>query len=366
MDIYLLDTSYETVTIVDVFESLTWVDKYRGAGSFELKIPADSDLAGYFQEGYYLWSTDSDRMMIIETIQIDVSPDDGAHMTISGESLESILRRRIVWVTQEIEGNLQDKLVALLNENAINPTLEARKIPKFSVKTSEDKAVTGCTVELTQVFGENLYDVIDDICRLNRLGWRVLPDIAGAGFVFEIYSGLDHSYDQNDRMWVVFSKEYDNLVNSRFWQSKTDWKNAILVAGNGKDQEQLTISGALGEYSGLDRREIFLQSNVNYDTEIEDKNEADEKMKTEMRSEAELELDDYQETEGMDGEVASMIQFQYGSDYKLGDIVQIENEYGWSMKARVTEYAITWDSSGFNAIPTFTSMADEDADIKTD
>ena len=45
----------------------------------------------------------------------------------------------------------------------------------------------------------------------------------------------------------------------------------------------------------------------------------------------------------------------YGVDYFLGDIVQIENEYGIQASAQITEIIETENESGYSIIPTFSN-----------
>ena len=54
-----------------------------------------------------------------------------------------------------------------------------------------------------------------------------------------------------------------------------------------------------------------------------------------------------------DGTVEDNITFNYKEDYDLGDIVQVENEYGISSKARITEIIEVDDESGYSVEPKF-------------
>ena len=53
-----------------------------------------------------------------------------------------------------------------------------------------------------------------------------------------------------------------------------------------------------------------------------------------------------------DAEVSAVESMVYQTDYFIGDIVQIENNYNMSYKARITEYVRNWDtSSGYREYP---------------
>jgi hypothetical protein len=56
----------------------------------------------------------------------------------------------------------------------------------------------------------------------------------------------------------------------------------------------------------------------------------------------------------VDGQIVPDIQFKYGVDYNLGDIVEVEAPSSTITKARVTEYIRTQDKEGERSYPTLT------------
>ena len=99
--------------------SLLWVDRYNSYGDFELYFAMDPQLLTYLKEDYYLWLEDSEHCMIIENIKINADTEEGAHLIVTGRSLESILERRIIWEQRIFSGNLQNAIQKMLNENII-------------------------------------------------------------------------------------------------------------------------------------------------------------------------------------------------------------------------------------------------------
>ncbi len=63
--------------------------------------------------------------------------------------------------------------------------------------------------------------------------------------------------------------------------------------------------------------------------------------------------------EKFESEVDIYGTFKYGKHYKIGDIVQIINEYGFTGRARVTEYIFSDNTNGLKCYPKF-EMIDED------
>lgn len=87
----------------------------------------------------------------------------------------------------------------------------------------------------------------------------------------------------------------------------------------------------------------------------------DEQFKRIMAQMGKEKLKENKRKKDFDGEVDySTGIFKYGKDYKIGDIVQIVNEYGYSGKARVTEYIFSHNTSdGLKCYPKF-EMVDEE------
>ena len=131
MDVTILNTNLDAVSIVDTYESFIWTDRYYAYGDFELYEAMREGLLDYIKQDYYLQSKESEHVMIVEKIQITSDTEDGNHVTVTGRSLESILDRRIVWGQKLLSGNLQNGIKTLLNENVISPSDSNRKIPNF-------------------------------------------------------------------------------------------------------------------------------------------------------------------------------------------------------------------------------------------
>ena len=253
MDLFVLDENLNAVAIIDSYNSLIWTDRYNECGDFEIYTRMSEEALEYIKQDYYLQIKDSEHLMIIETIRVTSDADEGNNLTVTGRSLESILDRRVIWGQRTISGNLQNGVKALLDENIISPSKPERKIDNFIFKPSTDPAVTGLTLE-AQYTGDNLYDVIQSICAERNIGFRITLN-ADKQFVFELYSGVDRSYDQIVNPYVVFSPNFDNLISSNYIESRSSLKNVTLVGGEGEGSARRYT--AVGNTSGLARREIF-------------------------------------------------------------------------------------------------------------
>ena len=372
--VYLLDKSYDTYDAIDKFKSILWTVRFAKAGEFELYVPADMNMIKRFNEGDYARIEDSDRLMIIEDINLQTDAENGDYLVISGRSLESILERRIIWGMTVITGNFQNGIKTLLDRNVISPAIESRKIPNFTFKESTDPRITELTVE-AQYFGENLYEEIEKLCEEKKVGFRVLPKDSG-GFEFSLYVGEDRSYNQIKNPWVVFSPNYENLQSSNYLYSKKNFKNATLVGGQGENWSRDTVEVVSDSSSGLDRRETFTDASwitndtsgiENDETLTEEEKQAaitalTEEYNEQLKQKGQEELAKTSITETFDGEIDATVQYVYREDFDLGDIVQIVNAYGMEASTRVSEIVISHDTTGKTIVPTFTVKEDEKGD----
>lgn len=72
-----------------------------------------------------------------------------------------------------------------------------------------------------------------------------------------------------------------------------------------------------------------------------------------IREEVKAELTKYGSYFQFAFEVDDLVQFHYGRDYFLGDVVTIESDFGSSEPMRVVEVVCSQDSNGFNVLPSF-------------
>lgn len=356
---YIYDTDFVLKKILDSYLSSIWTVRYDQYGDFEICAPYSKDIFDEIKLDDYIMRPDSDRMMVVEDIQIETDAEGGDQIIFSGRSIESILDRRVLFDQTIVVGNTQDGVEFLLNENAISPTDENRKLP-IIFRKSEDAVITALETAY-QFAGETLYEAIEALCVEGSIGFRLIPDLNAKNFIFELYSGVDRSYHQTARPYVVFSPGFDNIITSNYMSSKKEYKNVAYAAGEGEGSERTVISVYSGETeaSGLSRRELYVDagsvSSTTSDGQITESDYLDQ-----LASRGSEELEKVKSTTYFEGEVDTSRQFVYGADFEIGDIVQLQNEYGIEGCARITELVLSDDQNGSTSVPTFTSIEKEE------
>ena len=228
MELLVLNTDFESVAVIDTYESMIWTDRYNSYGDFEIFFAMDTQLLQYLKEDYYLWLKDSEHCMIIEDIKINADTEEGNHLIVTGRSLESILERRIIWGQRIFNGNLQNGIQTMLNECIISPSIADRKISNFVFVPSTDPKITSLKID-NQYTGDCLYDVVKGLCEENNIGFKIVLTDENK-FAFSLYAGVDRSYEQTENPYVVFSPNFENIINSNYYSSKASFRNVTLVA----------------------------------------------------------------------------------------------------------------------------------------
>lgn len=342
MQTILLNKNFESIDIIDYFNSFIWSDRFCDAGDVELYIGTNYQKVNQILKDYYLVFDESEHGMIIEEKEIQTDPENGSYWIITGRSFESILYRRIIWNKTTISGNLQTAIKKLINENIINPSISNRKISNFIFKDSTDSAITSLTIDTLEYQGEYLFDVVQKICSDKKIGFKVTLNTSNQ-FVFQLYAGIDRSYEQEANPYVVFSPRFDNLVNSSFYESCKDYKNVVLVAGS-KGSDAKTYR-SVGSGSGIERRETYLDTSVDQDVS---------NINSYLDQKGNEELNNNKIKEVVDAEIDTTRMYVYNEDFFLGDSVQVEDEYGNSKKGRLEEMVYSQDDqNGETRIPTF-------------
>lgn len=347
MDIYILNTDFEIIGLIDYCASIIWTRRYCQAGDFELYIPVTKEALELLQTGNLAMRADApESLMVIQNLEVKTDSENGNFITATGASIESYIAKRIVWSQTNLAGTVAQAIEQLLSENIINPTNTARKIAGITME-----ATTVGTEEIKkQITGDNLLDAIIGILNTYSLGFKLV--FTNGALVFQLYKGTDRSYNQEENPRVVFSPEFDNFKSSEYKLETAQKKTVALVAGEGEGSARKTQE--VGTASGLERIELYVDAR-DISSTTGDGTLTPAEYNTLLISKGEEQLAEATALESYSGEVEPNTGYIYGTDYHLGDIVETINEYGQAQACRITEIIESWDENGYSAIPTFDS-----------
>lgn len=196
-------------------------------------------------------------------------------------------------------------------------------------------------------------------------------------------------YDANAVVWYKASNSENRMyvrknyqtskkgiapTNSKYWTKITDkYKTFNAQQWEALDDipvEQKEIFGSVQDDAagGMDRREMFVDAtsvpsvyNYYYNDKIQETVDwlvDDGVMKSTLKDMAlaELTIPSNRMTKEFSAEIGYNTNFKYGSDYKIGDIVEVHDSYGYYDSVRVKEFIISDDQTGIKAYPVFESV----------
>lgn len=252
-------------------------------------------------------------------------------------------------------------IVSLITDNFISPEDSKRAIPNFIIEDF-DIAAANEVVDDTQYNGEEIYDIVQSLCKAKKLGFKITLN-EDFEFVFTVYAGENRTYAQDVNPYVIFSPNFENIIDSRYTRSTEDYRNIILVAGEGSGSDQKFAE--VGSAEGLLRREFFLTATGTSSKTSGGTMSADEYTKL-LEKKGQESLDEHDILEEFDGKTEAIDGFTYGADFFLGDLVQVENEYEKQGVARISEIIFSQDQSGIEMYPTFKVEEPDDEDDNPD
>ena len=349
MEIYFYNNNLQKVGLIDYCASIIWSRRYNKAGDFELYIPVTEEALQLAKIGYIVQRQDkNESLMIIQNIKLTTDEESGDFLTISGPSIESYIGQRIIWNQTNLTGTIADNIAQLLNENLINPEETVRKID--SIEIGDTSAAAGATMK-KQFTGTNLLEAIISILEEYKLGFNLLFN--NNKLIFNIYAGTNRSFNQTENPRVIFSPEFDNFITSEYNEMTENYKNIVLVAGEGeginrKTQQVGTGSGAERFEEYVDARDISSNTDGGTITPAE--------YNDLLISRGEEKLAELIKQIEFTGQVEPSTSYIFEKDYFLGDIIEIINEFGIGSAARITEVIESWDENGYTLVPTFSTQ----------
>jgi len=355
-NIYVLNRDFSIVGIIDEYVSNIWRPAYYDIGDFELYLSATDYALSILKENCYIVRssditvvdgvTTYKKVMIIKNINILTDVEDGDYLSVTGRELKFILMQRIVWNQTNLSETVEDGIRRLITENAINPTNANRIIPNLIL--GEKKGLSETIAK--QITGDVLGTAIQEICKLYNYGWDLY--ISNNKIVVDIYKGLDRSYGQTERPYVVFSDEFENLYDTEYQLATEEYCNTTLIGGEGEGVERIYASVG-DENAGLDRYEIFTDArNISQNKGNDDEIPIEDYIEL-LKENGKEDLASHSITEGFSGEVLSDVAFVYGSDFFLGDTTTVINKYGISKNVLVLSAIESEDKDGLKLIPQF-------------
>lgn len=385
MEFRILDKEFNTLNIIDTFESVLWTMRIAETGDFELYTPVTNNLLNdlsignyFFSELFYNDATDTAALMFIETVEIESDVENGSKIKATGRDLKSILDRRIVWTQTSFKASVDtvDKVVeTLLNEAIINPqdwtkTYQSgdtgsititvlgadRKIDNF-VFIKDENETYPALLEDVQYEGDTLYEAFKQLCENYNIGFNILYNFTTGNFEFHLIKLRDRSFEQHENVPIIFSSAYENLRSSNYIISDSAEKTVGLVVGEGDELNRMY--NVVGSGSGLYRKEMNISASDISRTKEDGTEYGNATYLSMLKDKGNKELNNNKFIKTYEGSVETSKGFNYPGDFDIGDVVEIVNEYDISSKVLISEIILSISANGYSVTPTFAVYEEE-------
>ena len=158
---------------------------------------------------------------------------------------------------------------------------------------------------------------------------------------------------------MIFSSEYENLVDTTYTEQHSSYRNAIVVKGEENTETGVItkIIYVLDDAIGIDRKETFVDAN---DIDRNDANNNPiplDRYRELLTQRGKETLESVKLVKTFEGGVEThSSSFIFNRDYFLGDITQITTPTGVDTSARITEVIRSYADSGIDTVPTFSIL----------
>lgn len=338
-------------------DSVMWIERYREPGEFKITGLLSSGIRHELPLGTFISHTDTKTVMIVEDHNIKESLDQEATIEISGRSFETILENRIVGANLGYNDPIPPGLEYTLNAAPVAGqamTLVNSHILAGQVADPGDEIPYVVVSNSIPAEGEQVSRVIKrqpvhkallELLAIYDYGVKASRRADGS-IEIAIHKGVNRASS------VGFSWKYGELTNAEYlWTSRKD-KNVAYVKGRYVEEFYYT--------PGADKmnRRVLLVEAADLDDYLDTTPTGStlDAIRQKMYVRGQQALRQNNEINVAQADVADSTQYKYRIDYNIGDIVQIDANYGTDEVRRVVEFTEIEDENGESAHPSFETV----------
>jgi hypothetical protein len=265
--------------ICEDYKSIIWTERFHGFGDFKLTVPGTLENLQIYQLDYYLYTKGTNKLMIIEQVELNTEYSKQSLLTVSGRSLESILDRRVmhpypIWdgtrlcMHERTKGKVKDVIKhytnLLFKQRDSLDTSHERHVTGFgwysvdelpsgirkgrpvssmdigNIRANANGTVRNMTRNADYshaayddtdpyIMEGSWYKLVQNLTDLTMSGWAIEYDGEDPYYWYGYtYNGVNRTFNQGERPPVVFSPKYDNLSKATYFKSKVSTRTKIF------------------------------------------------------------------------------------------------------------------------------------------
>lgn len=325
MEVNIIDREFNFLGQIDEFESFMPSKKYSGIGSFELHLSSRNLYANELIKENIVFTDEKKAFIILYRKRETVNNK----LEIKGLELKGYLKRMLIFPPSGQANYRINSNAETIMKGYVQATLARKNITNIEIAPNQNRGAN----LIYQSRYKNLAEELEKISNASGLGWDIYIDMERKKFVFDVTEGRNITVTQSTFPPAIFSVDYDNIQEQTLEESKIDYANTAIVAGQGEGADRAIE--IVGSSEGLDSIERFVDAR-----DIED--DAD------LASRGLQKLKEFEEILVFDSKVLTNKNLIYEEDFKLGDICTIQNK-NWNMTVdrRITEIKEIYEEDGF-------------------
>ena len=334
---------------------------YYEIGEFEIYAPASSNNLNALKMGNYIKLPNKPFLWLIKSIHYTFNSEGARMIDVKGFEAKWILHQRVILNPYQLETNLSLAVYNLINNNLGTNASISRKITGFNVI----QPTFNISIDSTQAPRENISEFVHSLLKSNGCGAYTTFEngqityraIFGKNLTGESLTINNQTIASEGN--VLFSQSMDNLLTSDYYESSEDYKTFCLVVSTfsekNDDDENIDIDyvqdyNLPNQPTNIDRHEVVISSNLS--TKLEDGTEilpSSNIYKQMQQQEGKNQLTEHIIKREFNGEIdLNFSQYQFGTDFFIGDMVMVRDEYfGYEQATRILKYRFKQDSTGY-------------------
>lgn len=352
LNIFHTDT-FERLGILDEFQSLEIISNYQKHSEIEIVVPATKEnvdfLINRMDDIFLTIGVGKVRGYLIESLKY--TDEKMTMIELYCKSLSSMLGWRQIDGQQTFRGSVEEVIRNYVSANSVVPTNSKRKIenlilgPLNNLNDKTEQAYSNKPLD------ESLWE----ICLKYDISYEIFADINNKKFEFIVWQGVDRSTNQIIRDAVIFSKEFDNVLAQNYTDDKSDFRNTVIIAGEGEGVAR-TYLVVGDENVGRKRREMFVDARDLQSNESETVTMTPEQYEALLIERAENKKAEFVRVQSYETDIVYDSQFQYERDYFMGDLITVRNdEIGVALHTRIITTKEKYSRKGYELSTEFGS-----------
>lgn len=304
------DENLNRIGAIETWISLLWNEGYNTQGDFCIEVQQTKEVAKLLKIGNYVGRGDFKTLCLIRSIEVKDHV-----ITANGHTAINILKERVS-TTVINNQNAETAMRSLIAE--MNPWqgVELGNLAGFTDKFKR------------QISDKSILEYCEEISAELDMGFTFRHDKANKKLLFEVYKP---EVDKN----LKFATKFGNLAETVYSATDNKYKNVAIVAGQGQNEERITVVAGDVESVGSARRELYVDARQTQMEEGEEESAYRERLLN-------LGLEKLAENIKIQNINVQINTEDFGKRFELGDIVTcILDDIGIKIQSRIIAFTYT-------------------------